>query len=106
MAARTASSASPRESSGDRVLRHALRGIIHAGPCAFGVLCDQPSADSKSRYAHDLAFVDQRKLGRAAADIDMQPAGVTPPRQGGRTGAVRRQDAFELVAGGGADEFS
>src|SRR6478735_1756785 len=72
-----------------QLLGHELRGMVDASPCAIGILCDQPSADGKSGYAQYFAFVDQSELGRAAADINMQPACVTPLRQCGRTRTVR-----------------
>ena len=80
--------------------------MIDAGPGSLGILGDEPAADRKGGDARDLALRDERELGGAAADVGMQRAGAAPPRKRGRAGAVRGENAFELVAGGGADEFA
>ena len=67
---------------------------------------EQPAADREGRDAEDHAVVDQRELGGAAADVDMQHALVALLRQPHRARAVRGERAFELVAGGGADELA
>src|SRR5437868_4636020 len=80
--------------------------MIDAGPASFGILGDKPAADRKGSDARNLALRDERELGCAAADVGMERTDAAPPRQGGRTRAVRRENAFKLVAGGGADEFT
>src|SRR5215831_20531370 len=80
--------------------------MIDAGPGSRGILGDQPPADRKGSNARNLAFLDERELGGAAADVGMERAGTAPPRKRSRAGSVSGQNAFELVAGGGADEFT
>ena len=63
-----------------------------------------PTANAESPTID--AAVDQRQLGGAAADIDMQDAGVARLGQRHRARAMRGEPAFELVAGGGADELA
>ncbi len=83
-----------------------LRRLIDPRPGALGIRRNQPAADREGAEADDHAAVDQRQLGGAAADVDMQQAGVARLRQRHRAGAVRGEPAFELVAGGGADELA
>ena len=68
---------------------------------------DQTPADGESRQSGNrtAAAVDACKLGRAAADINVQQGDAARFRQRHRARAVRRQPRFELVAGAGADEF-
>ena len=48
-----------------------------------------------------------RELGRAPADVNVQHHGVTGfPGEGRRARAVRRKQAFEMRAGGGADKLA
>ena len=80
--------------------------MIDPRPGALGIGRDQPAADRKGAEADDHAAVDQRQLGGAAADVDVQQAGVARLRQRHRAGTVGGEPAFELVAGGGANELA
>ena len=82
------------------------RRIVHPREGARLVGRDQPAADREGGNAQNFPPVDQRQFGGAAADIDMQDAGIALLRQPHRAGPVGGERAFELVAGGGADEFA
>ena len=53
-----------------------------------------------------LAVLDQRELGRAAADVDVEQRRAVAARERDRAGAVRRHLAFHVVPGRGADELA
>ena len=56
--------------------------------------------------ARMCALLDQRELGRAAADVDVEQRRAVPRDKRDGAGAVRRQLAFHVVAGRGADELA
>ena len=87
-------------------LRDQPGGIVDPGPRAGLVARDEPAADGKGGDAREHAVVDQRELGGAAADIHMEHAGAALLGQLHRAGAMGGERAFELVAGGGADELA
>ena len=87
-------------------VRHEPRGIVDAAPRARLVARDEPAADGEGGNAHEHAVVDQGELGGAAADVDVEHAGAALLGQLHRAGAVGGECAFELVAGGGADELA
>ena len=80
--------------------------IVDPGPGAALVAGDEPAAHREGGDAEEHAVVDQRELGGAAADVDMEHAFVALLGQPHRAGAVGGERAFELVAGGGADELA
>src|ERR1700719_2537505 len=81
-------------------------GIVDPREVARLVGGDQPATDRERRNADESAPVDQGELGGAAADVDMQDALAALLRQLDGAGAVGRKRAFELMAGGGADELA
>ena len=83
-----------------------LRRLIDPRPGALRILRNQPAADGESAEADNHAAVDQRQLGGAAANIDMQQAGIARFRQRHRPGIVGGEPGFKLVAGRGADELA
>ena len=83
------------------------RRIVDARPRAALVGRDEPAADREGRDARARcrcrsarAWSCRRRYRHAARTASRSP------RQPHRARAVRRQQAFELVAGGGADEFA
>ena len=80
--------------------------MIDSCPGAVSILRNQPAADREGAEADDHAAVDQRQLGGAAADVDMQETCVARFRERHRAGAVGGEPTFELVAGSGADELA
>ena len=70
------------------------------------VLDDQAAADRDRDGGEDLALLDQRELGGAAADVDIEHGVAVAARHRDGAGAVRRHLAFHVMAGGGADERS
>src|SRR5204863_7200102 len=50
-----------------------------------------------TRRSSDLALLDQRKFGGAAADIDVEQCRIVAARQRHRARAVRRELAFHVV---------
>lgn len=73
----------------------------HHGPALQG---DQPAADGDRGGAEDPAVGHQRQLGRAAADVDVQPHARRAAGLRHRAGAVRGHHRLQVVAGGRADE--
>ena len=67
---------------------------------------DQSSADGERLQPKDFALVDQRQLRSAAADVDVQHTRIALFRQCDGAGTMRSQQAFELVASGGAHELA
>ena len=65
-------------------------------PGDLGGLVDylQPAADMHRGGRRDLAFLDQRQLGGAAPDIDIEDALVLVMRHPRGAGAERRQERF------------
>src|SRR6185369_13892936 len=64
------------------------------------------SADVNSSGRDHIAIVDQRKLGRAAADIDVEDAYSLLARNAGSARAVGGQHGFHMMASSGADEIA
>jgi hypothetical protein len=58
------------------------------------------------RGAGDRAALEQRKLGGAASDVDIEQAVAAVVRNLGCAGAIRREHRFHVVSGGGADELA
>ncbi len=88
-----------------------LAGMEFAGriePGDLGGLVDhlQAAADMHRGGRRDLAFLDQRQLGGAAPDIDIEDALVLVVRHPRGAGAERRQERFHVMPGGGADELA
>ena len=80
------------------------RRLLDPHQALVGFLDDQPAADRDGRGGEDLALLDQRELGGAAADVDVEKCRAVTARQRDGAGAVRRHLAFHVVAGRGADE--
>ncbi len=99
------SSACPSARSMPSAVRHLLRRRLDAGE-AVRSLDDQASADRDRDGGEDGAVLDQRELGGAAADVDVEQRLAVAARQRDRARAVRRHLAFHVVAGGGADELA
>ena len=70
---------------------------------AAPIVGDQPPADVDDGHRGDLAVAADRKLGRPAADVDIQH-GAAPTRARHRPRAVGGHDRLELRARGRADE--
>ena len=66
----------------------------------------QPAADMHGRGGDDVAALDQRELGGAAADVDVEDALARLVRHPRRAGAVGREHRLHVMAGGGADELA
>ena len=86
-------------------LRHLLRRRLDPGH-AVGLLHHQPAADRDRHGGEDLPVLDQRELGGAAADIDIEQRDAVTARHRDRAGAVRRHLAFHVMPGRGADELA
>ncbi len=85
MRARVSGSANDSGVAGTpRSLRDQIGRIVDARPRAVLIGCDQTAADGKRAHVEDHAAVDQRELRRAAADVDVQHAGVGVLRVDGR----------------------
>ena len=80
------------------------RRLLDAREARFGILDDQPAADRDGGGRDDAAVLDQRELGGAAADVDVEQRRLVAARQRDGARAVRRHLAFHVMAGGGADE--
>ena len=66
----------------------------------------QTPADMNGRCREHLATIDQRKLGGAAADVDIKDAFSAVVRGTGGAGAVSGEHGLHVVARGGADELA
>ena len=76
-------------------------------PDDLAVLDDlQAAADMDGRGRDHLALLDQRELGGAAADVDVEDALVLVAGDARGAGAVGREHRFHVMAGGGGDEFA
>ena len=94
-----------RRNRDPQIVGDKLRRLVDAAPRAVRVGGDKPAADGEGREPQNRAAVDQGELGRAAADVGVEEASIARFRQRHSARAVRGEPAFELVAGGGADEF-
>ena len=81
-----------------------LHRCLDAGETGLGVIDQEAAADRDGDGRHDHAVLDQRELGRAASDIDIEEARRTAARQCHRARAVRRQLALHVMAGRSANE--
>ena len=93
----------PVEASLRRVM---LAGRIEPDDAAALVDDLQPAADMDGRRRDHPAILDQRELGGAAADVDVEDALVLVARDPRRARAVGREHRLHVVAGGGADEIA
>ena len=89
----------------------ARRRMVLAGriePDDPPVLLDhlQAAADVHGGGRDHAALLDQRELGRAAADVDVEDALVRIVRHARGARAVGREHRLHVVAGGGADEIA
>ncbi len=66
----------------------------------------QPPADVHGRGRHHIALLDDRKLGSAAPDVDVEDALAFLVRHFGSARAVGRQHRLHVMAGGGGDEIT
>ncbi len=80
-----------------RIETHDLVCLIHN---------QQPAADVHCGGAQHLAAFQQRQLGRAAADIDIQHALAQIMRGARRAGSIGGEHRFHMVSGRGTDEFA
>ena len=97
-------SGTPSVSSMPRLPATSFAGSsMRVRPC-FGVLDQQAPADRDRGGRDDLAVLDQGELGGAAADVDVEDRAPRVARERDGARAVRRQLAFHVMAGGGADE--
>ena len=88
-----------------------LRRVMLAGriePDDPAVLVDhlQPAADVDRRGRDHAAVLDQRELGGAAADVDVEDALALVGRHARGAGAVGREHRLHVMAGGGGDEVA
>ena len=81
-----------------------LHRWLDAGETGLGVLDQEAAADRDGGGRHDRPVLDQRELGGAAPDIDIEEARGADVRQCDRARAVRRQLALHVMAGRGANE--
>ena len=77
-------------------------------PDDLAVLVDhlQPAADVDGRGRDHPAVLDQRELGGAAADVDVEDALALVGRDARGARAVGRQHRLHVMAGGGGDEIA
>ena len=92
-------------------MKAGLRGMMLAGriePDDPALLVDhlQPAADVDRGGRDHAAVLDQRELGGAAADVDVEDALALIGRHPRGARAVGRQHRLHVVAGGGADEIA
>ena len=73
---------------------------------ALGVDHLQPPADMHGSGGGHKTLLDHAKLGRAAADVDIEDALALVVRHPGGARAVCRQQRFHVMTGGGADELA
>ena len=78
------------------------RGIEPHDALALGY--DQASADVKGGGPGDLPVINERELGGAAANVDVQDPGAEIVRGARGAGAVSRQHRLHVVAGGRSHE--
>ena len=88
-----------------------LRGVVLAGriePDDAAVVVDhlQPAADVDGGGRDHAAVLDQRELGGAAADVDVEDALALVGGDARGARAVGRQHRLHVMAGGGADEVA
>ena len=83
--------------SAGRIEPHDLAPLVHDL---------QPPADMHGRGGEHPAALDQRQLGGAAADIDVEDALALVMRHPRGARAVGGQHGFHVMAGGGADELA
>ena len=100
-----AASAWPSARSMPRLPATVARRLLDTGHAGL-VLDDQAPADRDRDGGEDLAVLDQRELGGAAADIDIEHGVGVAARHRHGAGAVRGHLAFHVMAGGGADELA
>ncbi len=76
-------------------------------PDDLAIRDDLQAAANMHRGGRDhLAVVDHRKLGGAAADVDIENALALIAGNARGAGAVGRQHRFHVMTGGGGDEFA
>ena len=88
-----------------------LRGMMLAGriePDDVAAVVDhlQTAADVDGRGRDHAAVLDQRELGGAAADVDVEDALALVGRHARGARAVGRQHRLHVMAGGGGDEIA
>ena len=88
-----------------------LRGVMLSGriePDDPAVAVDhlKPAADVDGGGRDDAALLDQRELGRAAADVDVEDALALVGGDPRGAGAVACQHRLHVMAGGGGDEIA
>ena len=83
-----------------------LAGRIEPDDLAAVVDHLQPAADVDGRGRDHAAVLDQRELGGAAADVDVEDALALVGRHARGARAVGRQHRLHVMAGGGGDEIA
>ena len=88
-----------------------LRGVVLAGRIEPGddaalIHHLQSPADMDGRRRDHAALLQQRQLGGAAADVDVEDALALVGRDARCAGAIGRQHRLHVMAGGGADELA
>ena len=79
---------------------------IETREAAVAVDDRETPAEMHRRRMDHVAALDERKLRRAAADVDVENRRAPRVRHFGRAGAVRREHRLHMVAGGGAHELA
>src|SRR5262249_60015758 len=85
-------------------LRDLLNRVLDPGEALLRVFDDEAAPDRQRGGREDAALLDQRELGGAAADIDVEQRRLVAAREGDRARAVRGKLALHVMAGRGADE--
>src|SRR5262249_56544963 len=83
-------------------LRALLTRVLDPGEALLRVFDDEAAADRERGGREDAALLDQRELGGAAADIDVEQRRVVAAREGDGARAGRGELGIHGVGGRGA----
>ncbi len=89
-----------------RALRMRAPGGIETDDAAIGIDDEEAAADMDRRRRQHAAAFDDRELGRAAADVEIEDAHALLARSQRRARAVGGEHRLHVMAGGGADEIA